>query len=211
MDLFAHELKAKRYHETYTCAMTWAFQPETSLHKAHFQMSDDDLKRLTTSRQTWRNDLVVGAKVDVNSVADAKEKTKGWLQGTIERVEGDLLSVVFPELPVEFDRDIDRWSTDVAQFETRTKEDYEWRRSSMGAPSDAGYVADVHDLYKWEEATLFRVYAANSGGRSVLMGDIGFRVYREVGLKLRTDDQGRTYDGWSERYDEHIPCFSPRI
>ena len=36
IDMFAMELKAKRYHEQFTCAMTWCFQPETTLHKRNF-------------------------------------------------------------------------------------------------------------------------------------------------------------------------------
>ena len=43
------------------------------------------------------------------------------------------------------------------------------------------------------------------------MAHIGFRVYRSYGKKLRQDEQGRTYDGWSSKYDEAIPVFSPRI
>lgn len=52
----------------------------------HFQMSDDDLKRLSTSRQTWRNDLKVGDKIDINILGDDKGKTKGWVQGEIEQI-----------------------------------------------------------------------------------------------------------------------------
>ena len=50
VDLFAFELKAGRFNENFTCAMTWCFQPETTLHKRNFQMSDEDLKRMSTSR-----------------------------------------------------------------------------------------------------------------------------------------------------------------
>ena len=114
MDLFANELKHGRYNETFVCAMTWCFQPEVNLHKRNFQMSDDDLKRLSTSRQAWRQALKVGDQVDVKVSGDDKDKATGWAQGRITRVEGELLSVVFPELPADFDRDIAVWSTDVA-------------------------------------------------------------------------------------------------
>lgn len=94
-------------------------------------MSNDDLRRLSTSRQTWRSALKVGDQVDVKVSGDEKDKTSGWAQACITRIEGELLSVVFPELPTDFDRDVAVWSTDVAQFETRTKEDYEWRRANL--------------------------------------------------------------------------------
>ena len=48
MDLFRHEMQQKRYHENFTCAMTWCFQPESNIHRRQFQMSDDELKRLKT-------------------------------------------------------------------------------------------------------------------------------------------------------------------
>lgn len=48
-----------------------------------------------------------------------------------------------------------------------------------------------------------------SCGRPVLLGNIGFRIYREGGNK--TDEYGRQFVGWSSKYDEEIPIFSPRI
>jgi len=41
-------------------------------------MSDDDLKKLSTSKLEWRNTLKVGDKLDVNIIGDEKNKTKGW-------------------------------------------------------------------------------------------------------------------------------------
>jgi len=42
------------------------------------------------------------------------------------------------------------------------------------------------------------------------MGNIGFRVYRDYGKKMREDARGK-FDGWSNKYDEDIPIFSPRV
>lgn len=210
MELFANELKNKRYHENFTCALTWCFQPETTLHKRNFQMSNDDLKRLSTSRQTWRSALKVGDQVDVKVSGDDKDKATGWAQGHVTRVEGELLSVVFPELPTDFDRDIAVWSTDVAQFETHTKEDYEWRRANLAQPGVTDYLADIHDHFRWEEGTLFNVSEDRSSGRPVVYANCGFRVYRTYGKKIRQDERG-TFDGWSSKYDELVPVFSPRI
>ena len=36
VELFALQLRNKRYHENFTCAMTWCFQPETNIHKKNF-------------------------------------------------------------------------------------------------------------------------------------------------------------------------------
>ena len=47
-------------------------------------------------------------------------------------------------------------------------------------------------------------------GRFVEYGYVAFRVYRSQGKKLREDEKG-VYDGWSKKYDEWIPLFSPNI
>ena len=70
---------------------------------------------------------------------------------------------------------------------------------------------DCHDKFKWEEATIFNVFEDTTCGRPVLYGNIGFRIYRDEGKKIRFDENGRKYDGWSSKYDEDIPVFSPRI
>lgn len=62
-------------------------------------MTEDDLKRLSTSRQLWREDLKEGDQIDINVMADDKDKIKGWVQARIDRAEGEILSLVFPELP----------------------------------------------------------------------------------------------------------------
>ena len=45
-----------------------------------------------------------------------------------------------------------------------------------------------------------------------MLADVAFRVYRTQGRKMRYDhDIGGAFDGWSSRYDEWIPIYSPRI
>jgi hypothetical protein len=87
--VFLHELKNKRYNANFFAAMTWAFQPDSSLHKYHYQISDDELKRLRTSHQTWRKELQPGDKVDVRVKADEKSTLTGWNQAKINAIEGD--------------------------------------------------------------------------------------------------------------------------
>ena len=38
---------------------------------------------------------------------------------------------------------------------------------------------------------------------------VGFRLYREDSNKL--DDEGKKYEGWSERFDEWVPRWSPKV
>ena len=46
VDLFVNELRNERYNESFTCAMTWAFQPACTLHKNHFQLTDEEIEKL---------------------------------------------------------------------------------------------------------------------------------------------------------------------
>lgn len=69
---------------------------------------------------------------------------------------------------------------------------------------------DAHDKFKWEEATIFNVTEMKADGRPHLVANIGFRVYRPTGKKIKEDGKG-TYDGWADRYDEYIPIYSPRL
>lgn len=78
--LFHGELKAKRYHPNLIICMTWAFQPNCSLHNHYFQMSEQELIELTTKSQTWRAELQVGQMVDAFVLGDEKKKTENWLQ-----------------------------------------------------------------------------------------------------------------------------------
>lgn len=210
IELFLSELKNERYNETFICAMTWCFQPNEILHKNFFQMTDDELKRLATSRQTWRTELKVGDRVDVQVVADDKQKVTGWLQATIVADEDDILSLEFSESSAEFDTQKDRWSTDLAKVGTRTGEDYEWRKTTLEGEDVKDLVIDCHDKYNWEEATIFSTARKVEMGREVTMAFIGFRVYRSYGKKMRSDERG-LFDGWSSKFDEWIPIYSPRI
>ena len=50
VDIFVGELRNNRYDENFVCAMTWAFQSACTLHKNHFQLTADEIKRLATAR-----------------------------------------------------------------------------------------------------------------------------------------------------------------
>lgn len=59
--------------------------------------------------------------VDVYGKADDKNKLFGWMQARISAVDGDTLMIEFPLSSNFFDGRIDRWSTDLVKFETKTK------------------------------------------------------------------------------------------
>ena len=67
----------------------------------------------------------------------------------------------------------------------------------------------MHDNIKWEQGTIWDVEEQTTpSGRTVLIANIGYRVYCEGGKK---SDQHGSYDGWSIKYDEGLPIFNPRF
>ena len=68
---------------------------------------------------------------------------------------------------------------------------------------------DCHDKTVWNKSTVLEVkdqpiYA----GRTAKLAMIGYRVYCPNGTK--SDEKG-TFDGWSNRFDEWVSIYSPRI
>ena len=152
----------------------------------------------------------MGDKVDVHVYGDVKKNGEGWLQGVIEEAEGDNLNVIFPKASAEFDKTINRWSYDLAPFEVMTKEDYAWRATLEGSKVEVQI--DCHDKIKWEEGTIVRSKMTSIGAlRPFEEVEVGFRIYTEMGKNIKKDDKGRSYIGYSERLDQWIPLYSPKI
>lgn len=102
------------------------------------------------------------------------------------------------------DKTYDRWSVEIAEFETKTKEIWEWK-STLAANAQV----DAHDKSVWNKATIFEIKEQAFGpDRIVKMAFIGFRIYVEGGSK---NDEKGTYEGWSQRFDEWISLYSPKI
>jgi len=119
------------------------------------------------------------------------------------------VNIIFPDLPEEYDHHQPIWTLDIAEFESKTKDDYQWRHDCFGTPGKSGYVLDMHDSLRWEQGTIWDVYEQTTEtGRTVLMASIGFRVYCENGKKK---DEHGPYNGWSIKYDEKIPILNPRL
>ena len=80
----------------------------------------------------------------------------GWLQAKILSTDGDFLSLEFTLTSNVYDRLMDRWSTEVAPFESKTKEDYAWRTQML--TEDATMVeVDVHDNNMFRSGTVFSI------------------------------------------------------
>ena len=120
-------------------------------------MPEIELQKMRTHGQEWRKDLKAGDRIDCFVKCDEKSKQFGWMQGLIVSVnlDGDSLNVEFPESSCIYDGIVDRWSTNIMQFESKTKEDYEWRRQFL--QNAVNLECEVHDKMSWNKATIFEV------------------------------------------------------
>jgi hypothetical protein len=118
-------------------------------------MATDELKHKITKEQTWRHSLKVDDYVDVYFQSDEKRKVVEWVTGQIGHIDGDLIDIKLLFNAPEYDVQINRFSTDLAEHHSMTKEDAEWREANIG-PGIEGFVCDVNDKYHWEEATIFK-------------------------------------------------------
>lgn len=137
-------------------------------------------------------------------IEEPGNKCSGWSQARIASADGDILKLEFIYDTKSVDKNYDRWSVEIAEFETKTKELWEWKKTLVN-----GSTVDAHDKTVWNKATIFEIKEQTFGPeRIVKMGFVGFRIYQEGGTK---NDERGAFEGWSHRFDEWISVFSPKI
>lgn len=142
---------------------------------------------------------MVDAIVDENN-----NRCSGWSQARISQVNGDVLHLEFIYDVKSVDKFTDRWSVEIAQFESKTKESWEWKKTIQ-----VNQIVDAHDKTVWNKSTVLDIKDQTvAPGRVAKMAHIGFRIYVENGSK--SDERGN-FEGWSNRFDEWIGIYSPRI
>ena len=81
----------------------------------------------------------------VDAIADEMNvRASGWSQARISSVNGDILQLEYLYDTKNVDKFLDRWSVEIAQFETKTKELWEWK-----ATLKIGDVIDANDKSTW--------------------------------------------------------------
>lgn len=106
---------------------------------------------------------------------------------------------------------VERWSTNVAPFETKTKDDYAWRNEYLNNNHKMIEV-DINDKGVWRQGTILSFFEEEKNSRKILMAKCGLRIYREnTGTAMIQKDEFGTFKGFSSRFDEDIPVFCPRI
>jgi hypothetical protein len=92
----------------------------------------------------------------------------------------------------------------MAQFESETKEIWEYK----AALKIDDLIDAQDDTHNWRPSTVIGIYKTEDDGKDIPMVRVGLRIYMENGP--RTDARG-AYDGFGEKFDEHIPLYSPKI
>lgn len=70
-------------------------------------------------------------------------------------------------------RELDRWSIELAIFESETKQIWEWKKTlNVDDNVDA-----QDDTFKWLKSTIISIYEETNGDRVYPMAVIGLRVY----------------------------------
>jgi hypothetical protein len=95
------------------------------LHRLHYQIPEAEIQRLFTRAQSWRTELKAGDKVDalLHSYDTQRSQSRGagWSKAEIIDVDGDKLTLNFELEPAASNRTLDRWSNELAIYETETK------------------------------------------------------------------------------------------
>ncbi len=204
MKLLLIMMKAKFFNAVFYEAAKFLFAYDSPLHYANYQISEEELKRLRSANQEWKRDLKVGDMVDA-ILDDPVAKINGWSQARIDQVNGDMLHLEFIHDVKTADKFIDRWSIEIAPFQTKTKDIFEWRHDIQ-----VGSLVDGYDKSFWNKSTILDIKEETVGpNRTVKMATVAFRIYMDNGTK--TDEQGKKYEGWSSKFDERISIYSPRI
>ena len=102
------------------------------------------------------------------------------------------------------DKLVDRNSLDIAQPGTKTKHSLDWKDALK-----AGDVVDAYDKSIWNKSTILDISDSTlTDDRVIKIASIAYRIYVEKGS--RNDERGN-YEGYSNKYDEWVPLYSPRI
>jgi hypothetical protein len=202
-------LKAGVFNHDFLLGCHQLFDFDCMFHQCSFLIPEEDLQKLFTkgSGQSWRKDLKEGDMVDAllhYQDKQGKSRCSGWSQAKIVQVEGDSLMIEYSKDFQEQSRLVHRWSVELAPFETKTREVWEFKQTLK----EDMQIDAMDDTYKWLKATVIRLYEQEEEGKVIPMAVVGMRIYTPNGQ--RSDERGK-FDGWSEKFDEKIPVYSPRL
>lgn len=180
-------------------------------------------KRVREERDWRLNVLKVGDVVDVLKYTNVRDLTvSAWSRGTVTfkgepeeneeaadiQANDDPLKRMKLEVKYEADREaqtrrftLDDWR--VAPSGTFV-DDFDWRYDLK----TGDFIDCMDDEKDWYKSTITKSRTSeNSDGEAVQQIYVAFRTFDEEGSK--TDDEGRKFFGWSERYDAWYGVTDP--
>ena len=217
--ILAKDISRGRYNANFIEAMQTCFNPKSRIFwQKQFYLTDKAIKDMCTMHQTWRKELKVGDQVDVSITwTNEKRDVRGWVQGKIVTTTDSKLKIEFRELDPSNDAMYSRWSQDIAQFESKTKEIYAWKKENLTKELKVKTI-DCHDERHWYKSTILDFMTDTEMRRTnkVDCVHVAYRIYTETSndpnldvSKVKSDSSGNLYVGWDDTYDEWIPIYSP--
>ena len=192
------------------------FDPQCPFYRSDTYDVKELFKTSLMATEKWRSELTVGDKVDALMLTKvAKFSPQAWVQGKIIEIdeEKDSIVIQMTQIPEIQNGQLtgkspqitgERWNMEIAEFESKTKLDYNWRKNYI----KVGTLVDAFDYDKWYESTILQIKVEDEN----TIVQIAYRVYRTMGTKLKLDvTNNKTYEGWDSRYDEWISIYNPRI
>ena len=192
----------KRLNHQFVESIKFYFDYDNFLHTYNYLVSEEQIKNIRLKGQSWRDDLKEGDMID--ALQDEYIRASGWAQARITSIQNDLLRIEFLKDQMQADKMIDKHSLDIAPLGAKTTEIYEWKKGLK-----IGDMVDAYDKSIWNKSTVLDLQETSlSDNRSYPIALIGFRIYIEKGN--RQDERGN-FDGYSNKFDEWVPVYSPRI
>ena len=151
MQLFVGLLSANLLSACFLDGIKYLFDYDTILHNYNYQMPEELLKSLRSANQEWRKELKEGDMVDA-IIDENNSRCSGWSQARIAQVTVDMLRLEFIYDTKTTDKYSDRWSVEIAQFESKTKELWEWKQTLQ-----AGMMVDANDKTVWNKSTILEI------------------------------------------------------
>ncbi|KAL4443131.1 hypothetical protein ABPG74_002198 [Tetrahymena malaccensis] len=156
-------------------------------------------------RREWFESLKIGDLVDAVKVEENYRK-QCWSYARVTDKSDTRVKLSFLCDSNRYDRSVEWTSYELRQHKSRCF-DFEWRQSL-----EPDMVIDVCDTAcVWYQSTILDTRRVIIEGFQEPIKElyIGYRVYCEDGdIK---DPQGRSFNGWTSKYDEWLSAHSPRL
>ncbi|KAL4488468.1 hypothetical protein ABPG72_013036 [Tetrahymena utriculariae] len=156
-------------------------------------------------RRVWFESIKVGDLVDAVKIEENYRK-QCWSHARVTEKSDTRVKLSFLCDSSKYDRSVEWASYELRQYNSRCF-DFEWRQSLK-----PDMVIDVCDTAcVWYQSTILDTRSVIIEGIQEPIKElyIGYRVYCEDGdIK---DTQGRSFNGWTSKYDEWLSAHSPRL